>query len=129
MPRLAIPIMLALAAGGCGAASAKSYDSSDPVHCMTIYGATSGTVRTGPLADELNARIFHIVRSNGGAEWIRKITPVTLQLGAQWEAAPDRAEILKLFDECRSRQDADPSFEAELSKLMREGRSISSGAR
>jgi hypothetical protein len=129
MSRLAIPIMLAVATGGCGAASAKSYDSSDPVHCMTIYGATSGTVRTGPLADELNARILHIARTNGGTEWIRRITPVSAQLGAQWEAAADKAEIIKLFEECRKRQDADPSFTAALPQLMRQGKSISSGAR
>jgi hypothetical protein len=129
MTRFALPALLAIAAGGCSAATARPYDSSDPLHCMVIYSATSGTVRTGPLADELNARIVHIVRSNGGPEWIEKITPLTLQIGAQWEAAPDQEKVVKLFEECRSRQDADPSFKAALPQLMQEGRRISANAR
>jgi hypothetical protein len=129
MTRFALPVLLAVAAAGCSAATAQPYDSSDPVHCMVIFSATSGTARTGPLADELNARIVHIVRANGGAEWIEKITPLTLQIGAQWEASPDQEKVVKLFEECRSRQDADPSFKAALPQLMQEGRRISASAR
>jgi len=129
MTRLAIPMILAVAGEGCSAANAQPYDSGNPVHCMVIYGATSGTARTGPLADELNARIVHLVRSNGGVEWLREITPLTTQLGAQWEASPDREGIVRLFTECRANQDADPSFRAALPQLMREGRAISSSAR
>lgn len=129
MSRMLIPVMLGVVGAGCSAAAAKPYDSADPVHCMAIFGATSGTARTGPLADELNARIVHLVRSNGGAEWIEKITPLTLQLGARWEASLDREEIIKLFEECRANQDADPSFKSALPQLMREGREISSGAK
>jgi hypothetical protein len=98
---------------------------------MTIFGATSATVRTGSLADELNARIVYIVRSNGGADWLREITPAAQQLGRSWEArvSQDGEEIMKLFDECKMRQNADPSFKAALPNLMREGRAISAGAR
>ena len=129
MTRLAIPVLVAVAGAGCTAATAKPYDSGDPVHCMVICGATSGTARNGPLADELNARIVHLVRANGGAEWLRQIAPVTMRLGAQWEASPDREEIVKLFEECRTKQDLDPSFRAALPQLMREGREISASAR
>jgi hypothetical protein len=96
---------------------------------MVVYGATSGTARTGPLADEVNARIVHLVRSNGGPEWLKKITRTTMELGARWEASPDREGIVKLFEECRAYQDADPSFRQALPQLMREGRAISSSAR
>jgi hypothetical protein len=96
---------------------------------MVIYGATSGTSRTGPIADEMNARIVHLVQSNGGPGWLKKITPLTVQLGARWEASPNREEVVKLFEECRANQDADPSYKAALPQLMREGREISSSAR
>ena len=127
MRRLSLLVLIGLTA--CTSAGASPYDSSNPVHCMTIFGATSGTARTGALADELNARIVFIVRSNGGAQWLREISPAAQQLGAQWEASRDRDEILRLFEECRNRQDADPNFRAALPNLMREGRAISASAR
>jgi hypothetical protein len=127
MKRLSVLVSIGLTA--CTSAGASPYDSSNPVHCMTIFSATSGTVRTGALADELNARMVFIVRSNGGAQWLREITPATQQLAAQWQASPDRDEVLKLVEECRNRQDADPNFRAALPNLMREGRKISGNAR
>lgn len=129
MPRTAFAILLAAALAGCSAADASPYDSSNPVHCMTIFSVTSGTARTGPLADELNARILFFVRSHGGEPWLRQITPTSLQLAARWEASADRDAIMRLFDGCRARQDADPIFRAALPELMREARRISSNAR
>lgn len=129
MLRTAFLTLVAIAAGACSAANANPYDSGDPVQCMAIFGATSGTVRTGPLADELNARIVYIVRSNGGAEWLRRVTPQSTQVAATWEASHDPDRIMKLFDDCRSRQDSDPVFKAALPELMREGRNISATAR
>lgn len=130
MTRSALPIIVAGLLAGCSAASASAspYDSANPVHCMTIFGAGSGAARNGPVADELNARILFIVRANGGADWVRKITPVSVELGKAWEAAPDKSGIMTLFDECRSRQDADPKFQAALPELIREGRRISASA-
>jgi hypothetical protein len=131
MKRLAF-CMAAIGLAGCTSATASPHDSSNPVHCMTIFGATSGVARSGPLADELNARILFLVRSNGGADWLREITPETQRLGAAWEeqarASKDGEEFMKLFDECRARQDADPDFRNALPELMQEGRAISAGA-
>ncbi|MES2904788.1 MAG: hypothetical protein V4696_11435 [Pseudomonadota bacterium] len=133
MKRFALCVLAPIGLMSCTSASAASYDSSNPVHCLSIFSATSGTTRTGPLADELNARIVYIVRSNGGADWLRGITPTAQELGMSWEArsraSQDGEEVMKLFDECRSRQDSDPSFRAALPILLREGREISAGAR
>jgi hypothetical protein len=132
MKQLTLSVMAQVGLLGCTSATASSYDSSNPIHCMTIFGVTSGTARSGPLADELNARIVHIVRSNGGADWLREIAPAGKQLAMSWEerarASQDGKEIMKLFDDCRSRQDADASFKAALPNLIQEGRTISAGA-
>lgn len=133
MKRLSLYLLATIGMTGCTSANDSHYDSGNPVHCMTIFGATSGTARTGPLADELNSRIVFIVRSNGGADWLREITPAAQQLGVNWEeraqASQDGERFMKLFDDCRARQDADPNFRAALPNLMREGRAISAGAR
>jgi hypothetical protein len=129
MRRSALSVLLLMGFSACTSADASPYDSSNPIHCMTIFGATSGTARTGSLADELNARMVFIVRSNGGQQWLREISPAAQELGAQWQASQDRNEVLRLFEECRNRQDADPNYRAALPNLMREGRSISARAR
>lgn len=133
MKQLALCVLAPIGLAGCTSATASSYDSDNPVHCMTIFSATSGTARTGPLADELNARIVYIVRSNGGVDWLREITPAAQQLGRSWEArtlaSQDGEKVIKLLDDCRSRQDADPGFRAALPNLLREGSAISAGAR
>lgn len=133
MIRLALYLVALIGMTGCASANASPYDSTDPVHCMTIFSATSGSARTGPLADELNARIIFIVRANGGADWLREITPAARQLGLNWEerarASQDGEAFMKLFDDCRARQDANPNFRAALPSLVSEGRAISAGAR
>ena len=85
MTRNVLLMILAATAAGCDAAKASSYDSSDPIQCTTILGATSGTLRKGPLAGDLNARILFIVRSNGGPEWLRRASPGSAQHAARWK--------------------------------------------
>jgi hypothetical protein len=133
MKRLALCVLAPIGFPGCTSATASPYDSANPLHSITIFSASSGTARTGPLADELNARIVFIVRSKGGADWLREVTPTVQQLGVAWEerarASLDGDSFMRLFDDCRARQDADPNFQAALPNLMREGRAISASAR
>lgn len=126
--RMASGLMLTATVAACDTAKASQYDSADPVHCLTIFGATSGTVRSGPLADELNARILYIIHSNGGEKWLREVTPVSRKIGARWEASKEWSQAIAHFEECRRRQNADPEFTAKLPELLREGARISSTA-
>lgn len=103
MKRLVLFLLAPVGLTGCTSATASPYDSGNPVHCMTIFSATSGTARTGPLADELNARILFIVRSSGGADWLREVTPAAQQLGVSWEE--------------RARASQDASMTAELGRM------------
>ena len=131
MIRIAFPMILAVMSAGCTAADASTYDSNNPVHCLTVFGIASAGTRTGPIADDMNARILFIVQANGGATWLGNVTPASQRLGAQWEASvsTEGDKVMTLLDSCRARQDADPAFRRSRAALLREGRQISAGAR
>jgi hypothetical protein len=112
--------LLAMVAAGCTAASANSYDSADPVQCVAIFGVTSAEAGSSLLGHELRARSLYITRANGGAEWLRTVTPRSQALAQQWESSGDQEGALRLFEECRDRQDADANFRAALPSLLRE---------
>ena len=96
-------VLLALAGTLAGCAGERSYDSADPINCLTIFSLTSAGASAGSnprLAREMNARMALLAEKNGGAEWIRRVTPETRKLAAAIESSQDKAAALKLFDEC-----------------------------
>jgi hypothetical protein len=115
--------LLALPLAGCGAAQAAVYNSADPVQCAAIFSVTGHAAKLKPdgaLADEMFARLIHLAKSNGGSAWVERTTPEALKHAAAWEAASDRTAILKLFEECRARQDSDPAFQEATPALIAE---------
>lgn len=105
--------MAALLSFGCSRADAETYDSSDPVYCMTIFGIAANAANemsNADLANEVTMRLFYLASQHGGVEWIRKITPDTIQAAARMEAAHDETATIKLLTDCEARQDADPGF-------------------
>lgn len=101
----------ALFAGGCANASADAFDASDPVHCMVIFGvAVNGARQVGQeaAARDFERRATMLARVQGGAKWVRQITPRSLEVGARMEAAADERATMALLDACIARQDGDP---------------------
>jgi len=103
--RCALVLVLALGnLGGCQ--RADSWDSTNPVHCMTVFGlASAGAAAQSnqALVNDMNARQMAIVRANGGVPWIEQIKPETQRLAAEFEQADDDAALSRLLDECAAR--------------------------
>lgn len=111
--------ILMLLPAGCANADERSFDSSDPVHCMVIFGvAANGAKQVSQLAvaDEMVRRASFLAEQQGGPEWIRKITPQSMEIGRKMEAANDERATLRLLDECVAQQNADPDFSARARK-------------
>jgi hypothetical protein len=104
---------------GCANASAPNFDSSNPVSCLVIFGvAANGAkqVSNPTAASEMVERASFLAEQNGGTEWITKVTPESMRIGAGMEAAHDERATLKLLDECVAKQNADPAFQSRISR-------------
>lgn len=107
---------------GCADASSPTFESSDPVSCMVIFGiAANGAKQMSDAAaaektgNEMLRRTAFLAKQNGGIAWIKRITPQSMQIAAKMEAARDERATIKLFDECVARQNADPGFRSSMS--------------
>lgn len=110
--------LMALPAG-CANASAPTFDSSNPVSCLVIFGvAANGAkqVSNPAAAGEMVKRASFLAEQHGGAEWIKKVTPESMRIGAGMEAAHDERATLKLLDECVAKQNADPAFQSRMGR-------------
>ncbi|MFN3667868.1 MAG: hypothetical protein ACK4VY_01015 [Brevundimonas sp.] len=99
-----VSVLLATTLAACQQSS--RWDSTNPVHCLTIFGIGSAAASAGSdagVVDELNSRMFGIVQANGGVKWIEQVKLESQQFAAQLEAADDEPAALKLFDECAIR--------------------------
>jgi hypothetical protein len=88
-----------------------AWDSRNPVHCMTIFGvagAGGAAQSRTELVDDMNARMSRLAEQNGGAAWVRDITPTSRQLANQIKAAAgtDRAALVELFEQCMAQHPA-----------------------
>lgn len=104
---------------GCANASAPTFDSSNPVSCLVIFGvAANGAkqVSNAAAAGEMVKRASFLAEQHGGAEWITRVTPESMRIGAGMEAAHDERATLKLLDECVARQNADPAFQSRMGR-------------
>jgi hypothetical protein len=100
---------------GCANVDDRTFDSSDPVHCMVVFGvAANGAkqVSQPAVADEMVRRASFVAEQRGGLKWIKKITPQSMEIGRKMEAAHDERATLRLLDECVAQQNADPAFNA-----------------
>ena len=57
-----------------------------------------------------------VAEQHGGAEWITKVTPESMRIGAGMEAAHNERATLKLLDECVAKQNADPAFQSRMGR-------------
>jgi urease alpha subunit len=108
---------------GCANASEPTFDSDNPVSCLAIFGATansakqaSNATRAVAVADDMAKRIIFLAEQHGGVEWLKKVTPEAMRIGAKMEAANDGSAAIKFFDECVAKQNADPAFRSRVSK-------------
>lgn len=104
---------------GCASANAPTFDSSNPVSCMVIFGvAANGAkqVSNAAAAGEMVKRASFLAEQHGGAEWITKIMPESIRIAAGMEAAHDEGATLKLLDECVEKQNADPAFQSRVGR-------------
>lgn len=105
---------LALLTAAAGLASCNGphrYDSSNPVHCLTIFSlASAGATATANtvLANEMNARMAILVESNGGAEWIARVTPEAQRLAGAIESSKDASAGEALFEQCDAQHPVRP---------------------
>jgi hypothetical protein len=86
---------------------------------MVIFGvAANGAkqVSQPAVADEMVRRASFLAEQQGGLEWIRKITPRSMEIGKKMEAAHDERATLRLLDECVAQQNADPAFNVRARK-------------
>jgi len=104
---------------GCADANERTFDSSNPVHCMVIFGiAANGAkqVSQPAVADEMARRATFLAEQHGGLAWIKKVKPQSMEIGKKMEAAHDERATLRLLDECVAQQNADPGFNARKTK-------------
>lgn len=113
-------LLLALPLAACGSASASPYDSTDPLHCATIFsiGAAGAAERSyGAVAEEMNSRLIYVAKTQGGADWLNAARPKGLELAKSWEGSLDGPKAIRLLEECRAKQNADPKFLAAIPEL------------
>lgn len=104
---------------GCASANAPTFDSSNPVSCMVIFGvAANGAkqVSNAAAAGEMVKRASFLAEQHGGAECIRKVTPESMRIGAGMKVAQDERATLELLDECVAKQNADPAFQSRMNR-------------
>jgi hypothetical protein len=104
---------------GCANANERTFDSSNPVHCMVIFGVAANGAKQVSLpavADEMERRASFLAEQHGGAAWIKTITPQSMEVGKKMEAAHDERATLRLLDECVALQNADPGYNARKTK-------------
>lgn len=114
MRRIPMTILMLLPIG-CADTNERTFDSSDPVHCMVIFGiAANGAKQASQpaVADEMVRRATFLADQRGGLAWIKKVTPQSLEIGKKMEAAHDERATLRLLDDCVAQQNADPGFNA-----------------
>lgn len=83
-----------------------------------IFGiAANGAkqVSSQTAVNEMVKRASFLAEQQGGAEWIKKVMPESIRIGAGMEAAQDERAILRLLDECVAKQNADPAFQSRIS--------------
>lgn len=100
---------------GCANIDEPTFDSSNPVSCMVIFGvAANGAKQESQpaVADQMVRRAAFLAKQQGGVEWIKKITPLSTETAKRMEAANNEHATLKMLDECIAKQDADPHFQA-----------------
>ena len=115
----AILTTMSISLGACAGTDDPRFDSTDPVHCMAIFGIAANGAKqasNAAAADEMFRRASFLAGQQGGAAWIEKITPRSLEAGKEMEAAQDERATLKLLDECVAKQNADPAFQARMRK-------------
>lgn len=108
-----------LLATGCGNADSRTFDSSDPVHCMVVFGIAANSARAigqPGIAAEMTHRLTDLAERNGGADWIARITPQAQEIGRKLEAARDERATIRLLQDCEAAQDADPAFRDRLTR-------------
>ena len=100
-------IALLTAVGGLASCEGvPRYDSSNPVHCLTVFSLASAgatAANNADLANEMNARMAALAVSNGGSEWIARVTPEARRLAATLESSTDPSIGQALFEQCSAR--------------------------
>lgn len=85
------------------------YDSSNPVHCLTVFSLASAgatAADNADLAEDMNARMAALAASRGGSEWIARVTPEARRLAATLEGSADPSVGQALFQHCSARHPA-----------------------
>jgi hypothetical protein len=80
---------------------------------MAIFGIAANEHRQAgnvAAAESMVARSIFLAREHGSPEWIKKVTPEAMQIGARLAAAKDRDAATKLLQECEAQQNSNPAF-------------------
>jgi hypothetical protein len=104
MRAAAVGLILAATVTGCQ--KPARWDSTNPVHCMTVFGIVSGSAAAQSnqaVVKDLTARQLVIVQANGGLPWIEQIKPESQRLAAEIQQANDEAALSRLLDDCAAR--------------------------
>lgn len=99
-------ILLVALLAGCDGAPATSYDSSNPVNCLAIFGlANVGARAKGDqqLSREMQERQTALVKAQGGINWLNKIAPEAKQFATQLERDKDGGATETLLRQCKER--------------------------
>jgi hypothetical protein len=102
---------------GCSTVDATTFDSTNPVHCMVIFGIAANSARqiSQPMVAKQMMRRFSVLADHhGGSAWLAKIDAEALAVAKRMEAANNRKATIQLLEECEAAQDADPRMRAEI---------------
>lgn len=119
MWRIVIATAFTASSAGCANASDPTFDSSNPVSCLAIFGIAANGAKQGSKftsASEMIKRASFLAEQHGGAECIRKVTPESMRIGAGMKVAQDERATLELLDECVAKQNADPAFQSRMNR-------------
>lgn len=98
--KLVVLLVAAACTVGCTESSSNSYDSSDPVNCITIMGVARGGSSDPELRRWAYEQADAIASKHGGLDWINQIKPDVVEFAKKLEADNDAAAAARLLNEC-----------------------------
>ena len=94
-------LVFLMSASGCNNATAKSYDSSNPVNCMTVFGIVRAAPETTPEVRQLlEEKALALGLKHGGLNWVKKIEPDAIKFAKKLEADKDVEAVTRLVEDC-----------------------------